>query len=91
MHEYKRQLLNILHAVYLYLKLHQGQYTEFVPRTVFFAGKAAPGYAMAKLIIKLIMSVGHLVNNDPVTRDHLKVIFLPNYMCLARATDFPGR
>ena len=90
MHEYKRQLLNVLHVVYLYLKLHQEQYTEFVPRTVFFAGKAAPGYAMAKLIIKLITSVGHLVNNDPMTRDRLKVIFLPNYSVSLAQRIFPA-
>ena len=90
MHEYKRQLLNVLHVVYLYLKLHQRQYDDFVPRTVFFAGKAAPGYTMAKLIIKLITSVGHLVNNDPLTRDKLKVIFLPNYSVSLAQRIFPA-
>ena len=90
MHEYKRQLLNALHTVYLYLKLHQNSYDAIVPRTVFFAGKAAPGYAMAKLIIKLITSIGHLVNNDPVTRDKLKVIFLPNYSVSLAQKIFPA-
>ena len=69
MHEYKRQLLNVLHIVYLYTMIRQNRYNDFVPRTIFFAGKAAPGYAIAKLIIKLMTSVGHLVNNDPITRD----------------------
>ncbi|MBD3307128.1 glycogen/starch/alpha-glucan family phosphorylase, partial [candidate division KSB3 bacterium] len=90
MHEYKRQLLKVLHIVYLYLKLHQNSYQEFVPRTVFFAGKAAPGYAMAKLIIKLITSVGHLVNHDPVTRDKLNVFFLPNYGVSLAQKIFPA-
>lgn len=90
MHEYKRQLLNVLHVVYLYLKLHQRQYEDVVPRTVFFAGKAAPGYVMAKLIIKLITSVGHLVNNDPLTREKLKLVFLPNYSVSLAQRIFPA-
>jgi len=90
MHEYKRQLLNVLHVVHLYNKIHQNPQDDFVKRTVFFAGKAAPGYAIAKLIIKLITSVGHLVNNDPVTRDKLKVIFLPNYSVSLAQKIFPA-
>ena len=89
-HEYKRQLLNVLHVIHLFLQLHQQQTKEIVPRTVFFAGKAAPGYAMAKLIIKLITSVAHLVNNDPVTRGKLKVVFLPNYSVSLGQKIFPA-
>ncbi len=76
-HEYKRQLLNILHVVTLYNRIKDGE--ETVPRTVIFGGKAAPGYAMAKLIIKLINDVADIVNNDPSTADRLKVVFIPNY------------
>jgi glycogen phosphorylase len=76
-HEYKRQLLNLLHVVTRYNRLRAGQ--ELAPRTVVFAGKAAPGYTRAKLIIRLIHSVADVVNNDPATRGLLKVAFIPNY------------
>jgi len=78
-HEYKRQLLNLLHvlALYRFLKSHPGE--EVVPRTVIFAGKAAPGYAAAKLIIRLVHAVAERVNGDPDTRGRLAVVFLPNY------------
>ncbi len=76
-HEYKRQMLNLLHVVTRYNYLRAGQ--DLVPRTVIFAGKAAPGYARAKLIIQLIHSVADVVNNDPATRGLLKVAFIPNY------------
>jgi starch phosphorylase len=79
MHEYKRQLLNILHVVDRYWQLAEDRQEPLVPRTFFFAGKAAPGYYMAKLIIKLIHSVGEVVNADPRTRDWLRVVFLPDY------------
>ncbi len=78
-HEYKRQHLNILGVIHLYLKLKANPNLNVVPRTVVFGGKAAPGYHMAKLIIKLINSVGALVNRDKSLRDQLKVVFLPNF------------
>ncbi|MCC6303050.1 MAG: glycogen/starch/alpha-glucan phosphorylase [Gammaproteobacteria bacterium] len=77
MHEYKRQLLNLLHVITLYNRVRGG--ADIVPRTCIFSGKAAPGYAMAKLIIKLINDVGDIVNHDPVVADRLKVVFIPNY------------
>ncbi|HEY8133756.1 MAG TPA: glycogen/starch/alpha-glucan phosphorylase [Thermoanaerobaculia bacterium] len=78
-HEYKRQLLNILHVVHRYWEIVEDGSTPLQPRTFFFAGKAAPGYFAAKLIIKLIHSVGEVVNADPRTRDWLRVVFLPDY------------
>lgn len=78
-HEYKRQLLNLLHVITLYQRLKNSKKKSQLPRTVFFSGKAAPGYDMAKLIIKLINSVAEKVNMDPEINKHLKVIFLPNY------------
>ncbi|RXN38294.1 glycogen brain form [Labeo rohita] len=78
-HEYKRQLLNCLHVITLYNRIKKEPNKKFVPRTVMIGGKAAPGYHMAKMIIKLITSVGEVVNHDPVVGDRLKVIFLENY------------
>ncbi|CAK0767554.1 glycogen phosphorylase [Azospirillaceae bacterium] len=78
-HEYKRQLLNLLHTVALYNDMRARQTVDWTPVTKIFAGKAAPAYHMAKLIIKLINDVAQMVNHDPAVRDILKVVFLPNY------------
>ena len=78
-HEYKRQLLNILHIIHLYLILKEDKGDIGHPRTFIFSGKAAPGYQVAKLIIKLIHSVARVVNNDPDVREMLRVVFLPDY------------
>ncbi|XP_050810558.1 glycogen phosphorylase, liver form [Gopherus flavomarginatus] len=78
-HEYKRQLMNCLHIITMYNRIKRDPMKPFVPRTVIIGGKAAPGYHMAKMIIRLITAVGHVVNNDPVIGNKLKVIFLENY------------
>jgi starch phosphorylase len=78
-HEYKRQLLNVLHIVVLYNRLKNDTKFDMPPRTFFFAGKAAPAYRLAKLIIKLINNVAGTINADPAARGRLKVMFLPEY------------
>jgi starch phosphorylase len=78
-HEYKRQLLNVLHVVTRYNRIRHNPNLELQPRTVVFAGKAAPGYAFAKLLIKLITSVADVINYDPLAKDRLQVVFVPNY------------
>jgi starch phosphorylase len=79
-HEYKRQFLNILHVITLYNRIREGRTKKpFVPRTVLFSGKSAPGYFLCKLIIKLIHSVAELINTDPSVRGRLRVVFVPNY------------
>jgi len=78
-HEYKRQLLNVLHVITMYNKIKDSPRAAFVPRTVIFAGKAAPAYFQAKLVIKLINNVANVINNDHAVGDKLKVIFLKNY------------
>jgi starch phosphorylase len=78
-HEYKRQHLNVLHIITLFNRLKRHPEQQITPRTFIFGGKAAPGYFMAKLIIKLINSVAEVVNKDPELRDRLKVVFFPNF------------
>jgi glycogen phosphorylase len=78
-HEYKRQLLNILETISLYNSMRAQPTRDWVPRVKLFAGRAAASYKRAKLIIKLIHDVAHVVNNDPMMRDRLKVVFLPDY------------
>ena len=94
MHEYKRQLLNILYIIYRYQQIKETPAHErkakFVPRVVMVGGKAAPGYAAAKAVIKLINNVGQKVNNDPDIGDLLKVVFLPNYRVSAAEVIIPA-
>ncbi|MEM8492127.1 MAG: glycogen/starch/alpha-glucan phosphorylase [Pseudomonadota bacterium] len=89
-HEYKRQFLNVLHAIHLHSKLGRGEGIGKHPRTILIAGKAAPGYAVAKLIIKFINSVASVINADPLTRDRLQLVFLPNYNVSAMEVICPA-
>lgn len=83
-HEYKRQMLNILHVITMYNRMKDLQINDVVPRTCFFAGKAAPGYFIAKMIIHLINSISSVINKDPRTSETLRVVFLANY-CVSQA------
>ncbi|HEY7726400.1 MAG TPA: glycogen/starch/alpha-glucan phosphorylase, partial [Anaeromyxobacteraceae bacterium] len=89
-HEYKRQLLAVLHVVALYLRMKADRSYAPVPRTVIFGGKAAPGYAMAKLHVKLVNAVAEVVNGDPDVRGRLKVAFLRNYRVSLAERIFPA-
>ncbi len=89
-HEYKRQLLNVLHVIHLYEQIKTGQTEGMAKRCVLFGGKAAPGYVMAKQIIKLINNVANVINNDPNVSDWLKVVFLPNYQVSAMEVICPA-
>ncbi len=88
-HEYKRQLLNALHVITLYNRIKDGR-APAAPRTVIFGGKAAPGYFMAKLIIRLINAVGDVVNRDPQAADLLKVVYLADYRVSLAEQIIPG-
>jgi starch phosphorylase len=89
-HEYKRQHLNVLHVISLYERLKRGSGVGIVPRTVIFGGKAAPGYYLAKLIIRLINGVADVVNNDRQVNDRLRVVFIPNFNVKHGHYVYPG-
>jgi len=89
-HEYKRQLLNVLHVIHLYDRIKRGDTAGWTPRCVLIGGKAAPGYMMAKRIIKLVNAVAEVVNADPDTAGLLRLAFLPNYRVSAMEVICPG-
>jgi len=89
-HEYKRQLLNVLHVIHLYNRIKQGHTENWVPRCVLIGGKAAPGYVMAKKIIKLISNVSHVINDDPEMADKLTLLFLADYRVSAMEKICPA-
>lgn len=89
-HEYKRQLLNVLHVIHLYDRIKRGDTVNWTDRCVLIGGKAAPGYFMAKRIIKFINNVAHVINNDPEVGSKLKLIFLANYRVSAMEKICPG-
>jgi len=89
-HEYKRQLLNVLHVIHLYERIKRGDTANWTDRCVLIGGKAAPGYYMAKRIIKLINNVSEVINNDPDVGEKLKLVFMPNYCVSAMEKICPG-
>ncbi|MEO1576434.1 MAG: glycogen/starch/alpha-glucan phosphorylase, partial [Pseudomonadota bacterium] len=89
-HEYKRQLLNVLHAIYRYDQIKHGNGDDLAPRAILIGGKAAPGYDMAKLIIKFTNNVARVINRDPDTRDRLRLVFIPDYNVSAMEVICPG-
>jgi len=89
-HEYKRQHLDVLHILSLYLRFKRDPNADISPRAFIFSGKAAPGYFMAKLIIKLINAVAEVVNQDPAVRSRLKVVFLPDFSVKSAQQIYPG-
>lgn len=89
-HEYKRQLLNILNVIVMYNQIRKNPKSKFTPRTVIFAGKAAPGYLTVKLFIKLITSAASIINNDPLVADRLKIVFFPNYNVKNAQSIYPA-
>jgi starch phosphorylase len=90
LHEYKRQLLNLLRVIALYYRIREGRAGSEPPRAVIFAGKAAPGYVFAKLVIRLVHAVAGLVAADPVVAPRLRVVFLPNYSVSVAEQIFPA-
>ena len=78
-HEYKRQLLNVLHAIHMYDLIRRGKGDDLVPRAIIIGGKAAPGYVMAKSVIKCINNVARVINSDPMMADRLRLLFYPDY------------
>ena len=89
-HEYKRQHLNVLHILALYLRLKRDPKADIPPRTFIFAGKAAPSYFMAKLIIKLVNAIADVVNNDPAVGDRLRVVFVPDFSVKSAQHIYPA-
>ncbi len=89
-HEYKRQLLNVLHIIHLYERIRHNEIDNLTPRCILIGGKAAPGYAMAKLIIRLINHVASAINADPLAAPYLRVAFLPNYNVSAMEVICPA-
>jgi starch phosphorylase len=89
-HEYKRQLLNVLHVIHLYDRIKRGDTKNWTPRCVLIGGKAAPGYAMAKQIISLVSAVAEVINQDPATKGLLQLVFLPDYRVSAMEVISPA-
>ncbi len=90
LHEYKRQLLNALHVIHLWCQIGRDPTLAIVPRGFVFGAKAAPGYAMAKLVIRLINGIARVINADPTTAPHLQVVFMPNYRVSSAQVIIPA-